>query len=255
MAFADIAGALIQAGSSLIGSVLASDSVESGNEALIATLERGQDQAIAELRGGETAAFGFLDTGREATLRALAPLLISGAAGETILRREAVADPSIMSPAQQRALEDAQRVTQSQLATSGLRGAGRTQSAILKDVTDQFIANAQEDNRSRSLSAADRLFGAGAAARGAAANTEFGTGTAKAGAATGTGINAANVIQATAGPVGASQQQTGKIVGGLQGGAAISLGSLAADTLGTIAGQIADENKRESAFKNFKPIE
>lgn len=248
-----IAGALIGVGGNLLGSKIGGESVEQGNQALIAAIAKGQELALEEIRLSKEQAFGFLDRGRQATLDLLAPLLISGAAGEGVLRREALADPGVLTSAQQRGLDEAQRVSRNQLATSGLRGAGRTQAAVLKDVTGNFISEAQETNRSRALAAADRLFGTGAAARTGAANTEFGTGTAKAGAATGAGTDAARVIENASRAIGGAEGATGKIIGGLRGGAIVDSGRVVGETLGTIAGQMANERKTESAFKNFRP--
>lgn len=253
MVWSDIAGALITVAGNAIASRSEIGSVEQGNADLIATLQSGQELALEEIRQGKTEAFGFLDEGREATLATLAPLLISGQAGERVLRREALADSSALTPSQRIGLEEAQRISRNQLATSGLRGAGRTQAAVLKEVTDSFIAKAQDSNRDRSLAAADRLFGTGASALSAAANTEFGTGTAKAGAATGAGLNAAGVIESTASQIGGSQASTGQITGGIKKDAIVDTGKVLGETLGTIASEIAEDKKRTSAFANFKP--
>lgn len=250
-----IAGALIGVGGNLLASKVAGESVEQGNAALIAEIAKGQELALGEIRQGKEEAFGFLDQGRQATLDLLAPLLISGAAGEGVLRREALADPGVLTPAQQRGLDEAQRLSRNQLATSGLRGAGRTQAAVLKDVTDNFISGAQETNRTRATAAAERLFGAGVGGRTAAANTEFGTGTAKARAATGAGGDAARVIEDASRAIGGSEGATGSIIGGLRGGALVDTGRVVGETLGSIASQMAHERKTESAFKNFKPID
>ncbi len=252
--FSAIAGPLIAGAFNFFGQKAGSESVEQGNQALIAAIAKGQELALEEIRQGKEQAFGFLDQGRQATLDLLAPLMISGAAGEGVLRREALADPGVLTSAQQRGLDEAQRVSRNQLATSGLRGAGRTQAAVLKDVTDNFISGAQETNRSRALAAADRLFGTGSSARVGAANTEFSTGTAKANAATGAGTNAAGVIENASRAIGGSEALTGSTIGGLRGGALVDTGRVVGETLGTIAGQMANERKTESAFKNFKPI-
>ena len=230
--FASIAGALISAGSNLIGSKIASDKVSAGNDALIAAIMEGQRLALEEIRSGKLQAFEFM-----------APLLESGAAGTQVLRREAQADPSRLTAAQQRGLEDVTRRSQNQLATSGLRGAGRTQSRVLRDVTGDFVANAQETNRSRALDAANRLFGAGVTGRQVSAN-----------AATGAGTQAANTISNAFRSIGGSEAVTGAITGQIGGNAALATGNVIGGTLGTIAGQIAEDTKRTGAFGNFKSM-
>ncbi len=253
MVWGAIAGALISGAANFFGQKAAGESVEQGNAAMIAAIAKGQELALEEIRLSKEQAFGFLDQGRQATLDLLAPLLISGAAGEGVLRREALADPGVLTSAQQRGLEEAQRVSRNQLATSGLRGAGRTQVAVLKEVTDNFISGAQETNRDRAVAAADRLFGAGSSARVGAANTEFSTGTSKANAATGAGANAAGVIENASRAIAGGESATGSTIGGLRGGAIVGTGRVVGETLGTIAGQMANERKTESAFKNFRP--
>lgn len=228
--FSDIAGIANIAGSIAgIGSnLLARDQANEGTA-------KGAAVNAAAVREGETRSLGTLNTGLERALADLQPLRTSGAAGGRILQREAFADPSVLTPGQRKALEEAQRRSRNQLATTGLRGAGRTQSRILQEVTDNFSNRAIEDNRSRSTAAADRLFGTGANATVAGASAELLTAARGAGEI---GVNARGI-----GGVGANAAQTQGVT---SADATLGSGRVFGDTLGAIAAQIADDRKRQA---------
>ena len=79
--------------------------------------------------------------------------------GTDVLRTIAASDPSQLTPAQIRALEDSQRDAQATIAATGLRGAGRATVAALQETDARFREGAQQDNINRQLEAATRLSG------------------------------------------------------------------------------------------------
>ena len=80
------------------------------------------------------------------------------------LRRLISADPSVLTPQQRKLLDDLRRTTKAHLAASGLRGAGRSVTAALRNVEGDFLSNAFDTNARRSDDAARLLSGQGASA-------------------------------------------------------------------------------------------
>lgn len=79
------------------------------------------------------------------------------APAQTYLRRQMVSNPADLTPNQKLQLEDLRRDTSASLAANGLRGAGRAQTAALRKVESDYLANAFDSNRNRSDSAASKL--------------------------------------------------------------------------------------------------
>lgn len=242
----DIGGALITAGANLLGSRESTSGTERGAAINEQAIREGEGRALEALGGGKKAGLRDIDASLAAALRSLEPLVQSGQAGYQVLRKEAVADPSMLTPSQRKALEDAQLDARNQLATTGLRGAGRTQARILSEVTDRFRNRAMEDNLARRNAAADRLFGAGVTGATAGSGAQLTSGAARAGINTGTAGREASEIGANARAIGGVNANAAQQVGETQGQAIVDTGRVFGETLGTIADRIAEENKRKS---------
>ena len=123
-------------------------------------------------------------------------------------------DPAMLTPGQRLQLEDLVRSAESGAAAGGLRGAGRTRLALLDQIERRARAGFQDQNVRRADEASRLLAGQGLSAAGAAAGTEVGT---------------ADIL----------------------GNAATATGSVYADTLGSLAGILADDAKRRGREKRF----
>jgi hypothetical protein len=125
-------------------------------------------------------------------------------AGTAHLQRIAGTDPTQLSPLQQRQLDDAMRSANNTLAASGLRGAGRSVTAALKDVNQSFRDTAVENNLNRQTGAAAQLSGEGFAAGRSAAEVGFRGTTGAAGVEAGGQLEQAKAGLASAGLRGAA---------------------------------------------------
>jgi len=141
--------------------------------------------------------------------------------GVDYLRSVVTSDPRLLMTGQQERLNDARRQTIGSLSASGLRGAGRTTTAAVRDVERRFGADAYESNRNRLDRSAGQLsqpyFSASTTQANQSAqtgrdvaNSENGLGAIKAESATATGENAASTLGALSSIIADEQKAKGR---------------------------------------------
>lgn len=224
----------------------------------IEELRAGKEEALERIDVGIARALGLLDEGTLRSIEQYQQLISIGQPGVTHLREVAGLRPDQLTSAQEIGKQDLIRETNTQLATSGLRGAGRSGQAVLADAIGRYIANAQTQNLARSDSAASELarIGIGGREKVAAAEANRGRGganivsggaTAGANAALGTGTNIANLQE----NLGSSTADIAGNIGQFQGENQAARGKLIGTAIGNITGLISDSEKRKQTEGRF----
>jgi hypothetical protein len=120
------------------------------------------------------------------------------------LQRVMAADPSVLTPEQQRGMADYDRTAAARLAASGLRGAGRAGVAAVNEGRAGYMADLYGQNQRRSDAAAQRLSGGYFDANDNQAAIDRDTGRATGEAARSGGYLDANATTANAGQWGSA---------------------------------------------------
>jgi len=148
------------------------------------------------------------ETSQRAAQARFADIQEQTAPGVSHLRSVAGTDPAALTPQQQISLDDLRRDTDARFAASGLRGAGRSVVAGIRDVDARFMANALAQNQQRQDTAAGTLAGESFRAQTSAADLEAGVGGIR-----GAGITGSATPKIAAGL--ANTQLTGEAIGAL----------------------------------------
>ena len=204
-------GPLIEGGLAIGGALIDADA----NRDAAKTISRGAETNAAAVRAANDSAVARFNE-----------INASAAPARDVLTKLAVADPSVMTPAQQLAIEDANRNAGAVAAASGLRGAGRSTAALIRDADTRARAAFFDINAERSDSAASILAGQGAAATSSQAGLDRLTGV-------------------TAG-------QSALTSAGADASAGLANASTAGSTLGAIGSIFADEFKKKDRDRRFK---
>jgi len=114
----------------------------SANNKAAERVAQGYEASAAAQREGNAAAQRRFDQLQEQTAPAMSYL------------RGVYADPNALTPLQRQQYEEMQRTTANKLATSGLRGAGRSLVAAQRAVESDFVNRAVDSNQRRADSAA-----------------------------------------------------------------------------------------------------
>lgn len=154
-------------------------------------LDLGGDYANTINNVGNTASDMLGQTGQQFQEQ-YQPYLDAGGEALQGLRATAAQDPNQLTPSQRIAMEDSTRGVIANLASSGLRGAGRSGQAVIADDRRRLGANFFDANQGRSDRAIQQLSGQGYGATGAVANNQNQIGTQQAGIKYSTGTTGAN---------------------------------------------------------------
>jgi len=157
-----------------------------------------------------------------------APALEAGDQARTQLRSISALDPNVMTASQRIQLDDAQRNTNARLASSGLRGAGRAQAAVVNDLNHRMGATFADQNQRRADAATNTLSGQGQVATGQVSTIDQNTGRADAASIREIGANDASYE--------------------------LAQGRNAGTAIGAIASQIASDAKDRARERRFSKM-
>lgn len=176
-------GALISAGSNLIGGALGALGAGSAAD----TVSDAARKAQAQLEADKLAGLGFLDTGRQQASDLITPQMTQAP----------VMLPRYRGLTQQQQIGEGDLIRNSQamLAASGLRGAGRAGVGSIMDADQRYQAAARGGNDAADLTALQTNRTAQNAAANNLAGIDVTTGQSKANTEVGVGSNIANSIQ------------------------------------------------------------
>lgn len=245
-----------------ITNTIATDQVVAGQEANIAAtqlaideLRAGKEEALLRIDTDLALAMGFIDKATAEAIAVYQELFTLGEGGIDYYKDVVGQDTSQLTPAQQKGLEDVIEQVNTQLATSGLRGAGASGQAVLAETIVSYTAQAIEDNQARADLAAGNLANISLAGLSGEAQTEAAKGADLADITlTGTEL-ATNAITGQTGEIATQIGAIGDIeadIGEVEAGGTLDIGESVGTAIGEIGGLLATEEKLEPIPHKFE---
>lgn len=203
-----------------------------GNIFAASSANKGLKKQIKYMKEAEKRAYAERERGRTAALQYVTPYTDDMGAREMI-GRAMTSRPELLNDSQKIGLEDLTRDVTANLATSGMRGAGRGGQAVLADAQRRFRAGAFDQNQQRADLASRDLAAEGERAR----------------------ANAANIETGTSGAIAADTLNSGAAIGGgyadmgaTNAGAILGSANLAGQTLGALSALRNSETKSRKDY-------
>lgn len=239
-------GSLISAGTKVYDAIetprqnkLAAEKIRASQTAAADLLAHGATAGAEQLEGGYNAAGDAAVAGYGAGAATLAPAIDAGGTARSRLMQISAQNPFSMTPEQRLSMEDTSRRINTQLATGGLRGAGRAGAAVHADAMRRKEAGFVGENQRRGDAATGTLANQGFQATNTVAGYGVNAGKARADQALGAAKARAGGITDSAKAYANAEDTSGSVEAGADLASARARGA----AIGGIGSIIAGENK------------